>query len=124
MEGSCVGSTTIRGISGGERKRLAVAVELITMPSLLFMDEPTTGERRAAYVFAGLLQAMKSRMALFISGITLLMMNAGLDSSTALGLMQILQELSREKYNIIVAIHQPRTTIFELFDHLILLSRG
>lgn len=33
----------IKGISGGEMKRLNVASELLTNPSLLFLDEPTTG---------------------------------------------------------------------------------
>lgn len=40
---SCIGNEMVRGISGGERKRCAVAVEMVTAPFLLFLDEPTTG---------------------------------------------------------------------------------
>jgi len=38
-----VGSTTKKGLSGGEQKRTAVGVELISNPKLLFMDEPLSG---------------------------------------------------------------------------------
>ena len=38
-----VGGPLVKGISGGERKRTSIGIELITNPSLLFLDEPTTG---------------------------------------------------------------------------------
>eukprot|EP01117_Protostelium_nocturnum_P010633 TRINITY_DN382_c0_g1_i1.p1 TRINITY_DN382_c0_g1~~TRINITY_DN382_c0_g1_i1.p1 ORF type:complete len:613 (+),score=171.42 TRINITY_DN382_c0_g1_i1:131-1969(+) len=38
-----VGGATVKGISGGERKRLCVGMELITYPKILFLDEPTSG---------------------------------------------------------------------------------
>lgn len=38
-----VGSALIRGVSGGERKRTSIGVELISDPRIVFLDEPTTG---------------------------------------------------------------------------------
>ncbi|CAD5118409.1 DgyrCDS7118 [Dimorphilus gyrociliatus] len=87
---SKVGTEMIRGVSGGERKRTNIGMELIIKPSVLFLDEPTTG----------------------------------LDSSTANSVVALLSELGQRGRTIIFSIHQPRFTIFSLFDYLTLLGRG
>jgi ABC-type multidrug transport system ATPase subunit/ABC-type multidrug transport system permease subunit len=80
----------VPGISGGERKRTAVAAELVIRPALLLLDEPTSG----------------------------------LDATTARALMYTLRDLASLGHSISVVIHQPRTDIFNMLDHLLLLSKG
>jgi len=38
-----VGSETVKGISGGEKRRVTIAIQILTDPRVLFLDEPTSG---------------------------------------------------------------------------------
>lgn len=81
---------TFKGISGGERKRLNIANELLPDPALLLGDECTSG----------------------------------LDSASALTVVELLNELSRRGKTVICTIHQPSSRMFHLFDKILLLSSG
>lgn len=87
---SKVGTQLIRGISGGEKKRTNIGMELIIDPSVLFLDEPTTG----------------------------------LDASTAGSVLLLLKKMANHGRTIILSIHQPRYSIYRLFDNLTLLVNG
>ncbi|KAK9906410.1 hypothetical protein WJX75_001426 [Coccomyxa subellipsoidea] len=51
LKGSLVGMPGSTGLSVEQRKRLTIAVELVANPSVIFMDEPTTGlDARAAAI--------------------------------------------------------------------------
>ncbi|KAI3661157.1 hypothetical protein MP638_005594 [Amoeboaphelidium occidentale] len=91
VKNSRVGDALKRGISGGETRRLSIAVELVTKPGLLFLDEPTSG----------------------------------LDSVNALNVIKAVKLLC-QTYNttIVCTIHQPSSTIFQMFDNLLILDAG
>ncbi|KAL4636638.1 hypothetical protein ACB092_03G023300 [Castanea dentata] len=51
IKDALVGVPGINGLSNEQRKRLTIAVELVSNPSIIFMDEPTTGlDARAAAI--------------------------------------------------------------------------
>lgn len=90
MRNTLIGSARQRGVSGGERKRVAIGKELISDPIILFLDEPTSG----------------------------------LDSFQAQSVTKTLKHLCSQGKSIVAVIHQPRSSIFEMFDSLLLLSEG
>jgi len=86
-----VGDAENRGVSGGERKRTAIGMELVVKPQIIFLDEPTTG----------------------------------LDATTALQVISILGKLAKETDRVIImSIHQPRYSIYKLFDSITLMALG
>jgi len=69
----------IRNLSGGQRRRLDVALGIIGNPELLFLDEPTTGfDPEARRSFWGLIQILRS------DGTTILLTTHYLDEAEAL----------------------------------------
>lgn len=51
IKDALVGIPGVSGLSIEQRKRLTIAVELVANPSVIFMDEPTTGlDARAAAI--------------------------------------------------------------------------
>lgn len=79
-----------RGLSGGERKRCNIGVEMVRDPAAIFLDEPTSG----------------------------------LDSFQAQNVMSALRDLAGNGRSVVCTIHQPRSSIFAMFDQLMLLTDG
>lgn len=87
---SQIGGYLNRGISGGEKKRVAIGMELVHEPSILFLDEPTSG----------------------------------LDSFNSEQVMICLKNLTKQGKTVVFSIHQPSSSVFSLFDQLLLLANG
>lgn len=49
---------------------------------------------------------------------------SGLDSTTALRIIKTLQDMAKSGKTIITTIHQPSSTVYHMFDKMILLSEG
>lgn len=91
VQHSKVGGADVRGISGGEQKRLALGIELLSSnPSILFLDEPTSG----------------------------------LDAFNAESVVRTLRSIADRGRTVICTVHQPRSSVFELFDKVLVLSEG
>ncbi|KAL5558464.1 hypothetical protein UlMin_034675 [Ulmus minor] len=61
-QNTIIGNSFIRGVSGGERKRVSIAHELLVNPSLLILDEPTSGlDSTAAHRLMTTLKALAQK---------------------------------------------------------------
>jgi ABC-2 type transport system ATP-binding protein len=72
--------TLIRNLSGGQKRRVDVALGVIGRPELLFLDEPTTGfDPEARHQFWDLIRSLKA------DGTTILLTTHYLDEAAQLG---------------------------------------
>ncbi len=88
-----------KGISGGERKRTSIGVEIVTDPALIILDGMTWCDPR-------------------------LELTSGLDSFTAFTIVKVMKDISRKGKTVIAIVNQPSTDIFETFDRIYLLAAG
>ncbi|KAK4784679.1 hypothetical protein SAY86_019047 [Trapa natans] len=85
-----------KGLSGGQKRRVSICIEVLTHPKLLFLDEPTSGlDSAASYYVMSRIACLSRRVGGGGSGRT-----------------------------IVVSIHQPSSEVFQLFGNLCLLSSG
>jgi ABC-type multidrug transport system ATPase subunit len=74
-----VSESKVRTLSGGQRRRLDVALGIINLPALLFLDEPTTGfDPEARLRFWDLIRLLAS------GGTTILLTTHYLEEAAAL----------------------------------------
>jgi ABC-2 type transport system ATP-binding protein len=72
-------TTRTTNLSGGQRRRLDVALGVVGTPELLFLDEPTTGfDPEARHIFWGLIERLKHE------GVTIVLTTHYLEEADAL----------------------------------------
>ena len=151
---SLVGTELLRGVSGGERRRLSIGLELIKDPSILFLVR-CLARHCAAHGGVHLQTATK----LPRKKLSLRMQSAradhtppthkthchacprarstrphhssnkdepttGLDATVANVVVRTLKQLARGGRTVLLSIHQPRFSIFREFDGLSLIADG
>ena len=104
-----IGNDASRGISGGEKRRVSIAAELVALPRILILDEPTSG--------------LDSVSALEVIRVVSSLARSSSSSSPLL-------DINHKKYlfdfrpAVVFSIHQPSLEIAALFDRLVVVSRG
>ncbi|CAA6656853.1 unnamed protein product [Spirodela intermedia] len=84
-----IGDEGHRGVSGGERRRVSIGIDIVHDPILLFLDEPTSGlDSTSAFMVVKVLQRIAQRGSVVI-------MSVHQPSSRIIGLLDRLIFLSR-----------------------------
>lgn len=79
--------------SGGQRKRLSIALELVSKPNILILDEPTSGlDSSACYQTVSVMQQLTQ------------------------------QYQGQQPIAVVATIHQPSARVFNLFHHVYVIS--
>jgi len=139
------GSGGIRGISGGERRRVSAGIQLLTNPKMLLCDEVTSGKLQFPHFVCAMQVLFCAMLGLFCAMLVLFAYACypfkstntrfshpsplGLDAFSSFEVMKTLTKLAySSQKTIIISIHQPRSEIFKLLSEsdgqMILMSKG
>ena len=97
-----VGSDSSRGVSGGEKRRVSIATELVANPRILFLDEPTSG----------------------LDSVSATEVMRAISNLSRASQIRRFRKYFELRPAVIFSIHQPSTEIFALFDRLVVVSQG
>lgn len=113
-------NTQAQSLSGGQRKRLSIALELVNNPPVMFFDEPTSGlDSSSCFQCLSLLKSLSR------GGINKYPRdNRQSFRESSLDTRWRLYVTGFTGRTIICTIHQPSARLFEMFDHLYLLAEG
>jgi ABC-type multidrug transport system ATPase subunit len=125
-----VGSEILKGISGGEKRRLSLAIALLSDPVVLIVDEPTSGLSQSR-IFSSCCPG--DRLDWIIRPRCLCCAQRhgdvrGIPVSTQQPLFIPidcrLRDIALTGVTVISTIHQPRSELWPTFDSVFLLARG